>query len=87
MYQKAEQIALAKTTNLLLKNDKIGKADIEDLRNAIKYHEWRYYILNEPVISECEYDTIYKKLENLEKEFPELITNDSPTQRVSGDLI
>lgn len=87
MYQKEEQIALAKTTNLLLKNDKISKADIEDLRNTIKYHEWRYYILNEPVISDFEYDTIYKKLENLEKEFPELITNDSPTQRVSGDLI
>jgi len=63
-------------------------ADLQlaDLRRLIVYHEWRYYILNDPVISDYEYDLLYKQLEKLEEEHPELVTEDSPTQRVSADL-
>ena len=60
---------------------------VEELRNLIIYHEHRYYILNDPVISDYEYDQLFKILEKIEQESPELITPDSPTQRVSTDLI
>jgi DNA ligase (NAD+) len=58
----------------------------ENLRSVIRYHEWRYYVQNDPVISDFEYDQLYKQLEALERLHPELITPDSPTQRVSTDL-
>ncbi len=61
-------------------------ASIEVLRNAIKFHEYRYYILNDPLISDFEYDSLYKQLEKLEKAYPALITSDSPTQRVGSSL-
>lgn len=57
-----------------------------DLRQLILYHEYRYYILNDPVISDYEYDQLYKQLEAIEEAHPGLITPDSPTQRVSADL-
>ncbi len=59
---------------------------IEDLRSVIRYHEWRYYVQNDPVISDFEYDQLYKQLESIERSHPELIAPDSPTQRVSADL-
>ncbi|MEM9260452.1 MAG: NAD-dependent DNA ligase LigA, partial [Bacteroidota bacterium] len=58
----------------------------EQLRDLIVYHEWRYYILNDPIISDFEYDHLYKKLEAIEATHPELVTPDSPTQRVSSDV-
>ncbi len=58
-----------------------------DLRKVLVFHEWKYSIKNDPVISDFEYDQLYKKLEALENAFPELIVPDSPTQRVSNDLI
>lgn len=59
---------------------------LEDLRRLINYHEWRYYILNDPVVSDYEYDQLFKQLEKIEAEHPDLITPASPTQRVSADL-
>lgn len=58
---------------------------IEELRRAINYHDYRYYTLNDPVISDSEYDTLMDELRALEAEHPELITPDSPTQRVGGE--
>jgi len=58
----------------------------ENLRSVIRYHEWRYYVQNDPVVSDFEYDQLYKQLEAIERQHPELITPDSPTQRVSPDL-
>ncbi len=67
--------------------DKLGATvEIQDLHYVIKYHEWRYYIQNDPVVSDYEYDHLFKRLEALEATFPDLITPDSPTQRVSPDL-
>lgn len=58
----------------------------EKLRQLIVYHEWRYYMLNNPVVSDFEYDLLFKQLEAIEAAQAELITPDSPTQRVSTDL-
>jgi DNA ligase (NAD+) len=55
---------------------------IKKLREEIKYHEKKYYVDNDPQISDYEFDLLVKKLEELENQFPELITPESPTQRV-----
>ncbi len=60
---------------------------IEDLRNQIRYHDYRYYCLDNPEISDFEYDTLFKELQKLEQENPLFITSDSPTQRVSGAVV
>lgn len=54
------------------------------LREQIRYHDYRYYVLDEPEISDAEYDRLFRELEDLEAAYPELVTPDSPTQRVSG---
>ena len=59
---------------------------IENLREEIRDHDYRYFILADPSISDVEYDKLVKELEKLEKENPHLITPDSPTQRVGKDL-
>jgi DNA ligase (NAD+) len=58
---------------------------IEDLRELVRYHNRRYYVEDTPEISDAEYDALYKELEVLEGEYPELVTPDSPTQRVGGE--
>jgi DNA ligase (NAD+) len=58
---------------------------IEELREQIRYHNRRYYVEDAPEISDAEYDALYNELENLEAEHPELVTPDSPTQRVGGE--
>jgi DNA ligase (NAD+) len=58
------------------------KRKVEKLREEIRHHDYRYYVLNQPEISDREYDDLVKKLKELEKEQPQLITPDSPTQRV-----
>jgi len=57
---------------------------IDDLRDQIRYHEHRYYVLDDPAIPDAEFDLLMQELKKLEKENPELITPDSPTQRVGG---
>lgn len=59
---------------------------IAELSELLRYHEWRYYVQDDPVLSDFEYDTLYKKLEALEANHPELVPPDSPTQRVGSDL-
>ena len=59
---------------------------IEELRQQILEHDHRYYVLSEPVISDEEYDGLIQELEKLETEYPNLVTPDSPTQRVGKDL-
>jgi DNA ligase (NAD+) len=60
---------------------------IEALRRTIEHHNYRYYIENSPEISDLEFDMLQKELQELESEHPELITPDSPTQRVGGQPI
>ena len=65
-------------------DEKIIK-EIEELREKIRYHNYRYYVLNEPEISDAEYDRLFRRLVELEQKYPELITPDSPTQRVGAE--
>src|SRR6267154_9475 len=60
------------------------EAEIESLRDEIRHHEYRYYVLDDPEISDAEFDRLMNRLKALEAEHPELITPDSPTQRVGG---
>ncbi len=62
------------------------RRQMEELQQLIVYHEHRYYILNDPVLSDFEYDTLFKKLEALEEAHPEWVSPSSPTRRVSADL-
>jgi len=77
-----------RTSELLkrIQADEVTTNDIEEVRDVLKFHEYRYYVMADPLISDFEYDTLYKKLEALEEENPDLITPDSPTQRVAKGL-
>jgi len=57
---------------------------VEELRRQIREHDYRYYVLAEPIISDFEYDMLMRELIELERQYPELVTPDSPTQRVGG---
>lgn len=61
------------------------KTRIEELRKKIRQYDYEYYVLAQPSVSDFEYDLLMKELEELERQHPELITPDSPTQRVSGE--
>lgn len=62
-----------------------AKGAIEKLREAIRYHDHRYYVLDSPVISDEAYDQLMQHLQALEARFPELKSSDSPTERVGGE--
>jgi DNA ligase (NAD+) len=57
---------------------------LRQLREEISYHDRRYYVLDQPVIADAEYDRLFRELLALEEKFPELVTADSPSQRVGG---
>ena len=58
--------------------------EIGNLRRVIREHDYKYYVLDSPEITDQEYDGLFRKLQDLEQQYPELITPDSPTQRVGG---
>lgn len=64
-----------------------AKLRAEELRSQIRYHDYRYYVLDSPEISDAEYDELMRQLRELEARFPELVTPDSPTQRVGGEPV
>jgi len=66
---------------------KINKDNIEELRSVLRFHEHRYYVENDPLVSDFEYDQLYSILDQFEKQNPNLVTKDSPTQRVGAGLI
>jgi DNA ligase (NAD+) len=89
MYSKETTGELQKLTDELIKKEAAGsltKKEIEKLRDSLRFHEYRYYILNDPLISDYEYDQLYKGLEKMEEQNPGLVTSDSPTQRVAKGL-
>lgn len=89
MYSKENTRELQKTTSEFIKKQASGgiaPKDAPALRNVLRFHEHRYYILNDPLIADFEYDQLYKALETLEAANPLLITADSPTQRVAKGL-
>ncbi|MBP9884594.1 MAG: NAD-dependent DNA ligase LigA [Chitinophagales bacterium] len=93
MYSAEEQQKLIALTTELLKRTSVAISDKEkdasflhQLRKVIRYHEWRYYVLSEPVIADFEYDQLFSFLKKVEDHYPETVSIDSPTQRVSHDL-
>ena len=64
--------------------EKAAAKEVEELRQKIRYHEYRYYVLDAPKISDAAFDRLVNRLKQLEAENPELVTPDSPTQRVGG---
>lgn len=89
MYSKDDINKLQKlTVKLIEKNsaDFIYSKEIEYLKDVLRFHEHRYYILNDPLIADYEYDQLFKALEKIETENTALITSDSPTQRVAKGL-
>ncbi len=90
-YSTAEQKKLTDLSKSLLQApapmfQEDAAQQIADIQQVIRYHEWRYYVKNDPMVSDFEYDTLYKKLQNLETQYPKLLSPESPTQRVSNDL-
>ena len=63
------------------------KEKIDNLINIINDHNYRYYVLNDPIISDGEYDELFQKLESLENKYPHYKQNRSPTQRVGSSPI
>ena len=61
-----------------------AEEQIEALREQLRHHEYLYYVMDAPEISDAEYDALMNRLKKLEAEYPELVTVDSPTQRVGG---
>lgn len=59
---------------------------IEHLREQIRHHDYRYYVLDRPTISDAAYDALVRELQTLEAHYPDLVTPDSPTQRVAGQV-
>jgi DNA ligase (NAD+) len=88
MYGKEQTPFWLERTQSLLQTLKKGieSSKIEELRSVLRFHEHRYYILNDPLLSDYEYDQLFKALEKIEKENPTLISPDSPTQRVAHEL-
>ena len=60
---------------------------IDELRHQIEYHNYRYYVLDDPLMTDAEYDTMFWELKALEDEHPEMITPESPTQRVGAGAV
>ncbi|MGN6294202.1 MAG: NAD-dependent DNA ligase LigA [Chitinophagaceae bacterium] len=79
--QKQSLALLKSSAKQAIEPDKAGQ-----LRDVLRFHEYRYYVLNDPLIADGEYDQLFKELERIEKENPSLITSDSPTQRVAKGL-
>ncbi len=65
-------------------NKQQAQERIEQLQEQIRHHNYRYYVRDEPVISDAEYDRLFQELQQLEEQHPQLITPDSPTQRVGA---
>lgn len=89
MYTKELQKDLQTLSNNWIEGDKSTdnpEQSIKELRDILRYHDWLYYVLSEPKISDFNYDHLFKKLQELEKENPDLLSHDSPTQRVAQGL-
>lgn len=65
----------------------MSKKILEKLKKEIQIHDYKYYAMDNPSISDYEYDQLYKKLQELEKKNPQWVTPDSPTQRIPGEVL
>ena len=89
MYNSQQTITLQQETVRILaflQREPLPPAQLELLKNILRFHEYRYYILNDPLISDYEYDQLYMALLQIEQSQPGLVTPDSPSQRVGSSL-
>ena len=87
LYTDEQQKAFFRRSKEILEAGPVEtEAFVEELRELIVFHEWRYYIRHDPVLSDYEYDRLYGMLKSLEEQYPEWVVPDSPTQRVSDEL-
>ena len=85
MYKAAEEKEFFKDSKHFLNNQPIASS-YDRLIEVLTYHEWKYAVMNDPVISDFEYDQLFDALKNIEAANPLLIRPDSPTQRIASDL-
>jgi len=69
-----------------IKDRKSAASYVYQLKQVLDYHDWRYYVVDDPIVDDFTYDQLFKKLKQLEEDFPALRTEDSPTQRVARGL-
>ena len=74
--------AVKKSTDIIPENI---RQRVAELREQIHYHNYRYYRLNDPEISDSAYDELFQELQRLEREYPPLVTPESPTQQVGAE--
>jgi DNA ligase (NAD+) len=87
MYTQQDEKRLYEQAKHLLSHDAASAgAAVAQLREVINYADWKYYVQSNPVLSDSEYDALFKKLKHEEEKHPELVTADSPTQRVAIGL-
>lgn len=88
-YTTADQQALFDDSKkyLTAREENLSVDDMRRLEDIVRFHEYRYYVLDEPLISDFEYDSLYKLLERLEARHPEHVSPLSPTQRVGGEIV
>ncbi len=85
MYSASQTKKLQSLSADLLKQHP-GRDQLADLREVLRFHEYRYYIMNDPLLADIEYDQLFKELQRIEGEHPDLVVPDSPTQRVAKGL-
>ncbi len=85
MYSKSQQQELFERSKSFLKSE-LSLKDYEQLVEALNFHEWKYYVDNNPLLSDKEYDDLYQKLLLIEAQDGHIILSNSPSQRVSSDL-
>jgi len=89
MYSALQTKDLQKLTKKLMEESvkhTLKPTEIEELRKVLRFHEYRYYVMDDPLLADYEYDQLYKQLEKMEEDNPALITGNSPTQRVAKGL-
>ena len=78
-------IILPKARAVALSDLEIAQKKVAELRKQLSHHGYRYFVLDSPEISDAEYDVLMQELQRLESQYPQLVTPDSPTQRVGAE--
>lgn len=84
--EQIQQLQKQSISLLSEKKESVDEDEIALLRDLLRFHEYRYYVMSEPLLSDYEYDQLYQLLLRTEKKYPEQVTPDSPTQRVGSSL-
>lgn len=86
MYFQEHELSFIPTAKQLLAKESLKEEDVNILRELIEFADWKYYVQDNPILADAEYDALFKKLKQLEEQNPHLIIATSPTQRVAKGL-